>query len=138
MSGIETNSDGILCLAQSIRFWQVKSLHKSGGEGQYGTILVDKESAVDFILAHSGGNYAVNIEDVQETLPYVFLLQVRDDIMVEGEESSAVSIRTASVEGRPHEYRIVEPSYHNLSIVGGETVLYRSRGVVVVGQEGDR
>ncbi|MDH4135286.1 MAG: glycosyltransferase family 39 protein [Anaerolineae bacterium] len=108
-------------------------LLKSGGEGQYGTVLADKQGAVDFILAHSSGNYAVNIEDVQETLPYVFLFQVRDDIMVEGREDSAVSIWIASAERQSHQYRIVELSYHDLSIADGEKVLYKSGGVVVVG-----
>jgi 4-amino-4-deoxy-L-arabinose transferase-like glycosyltransferase len=119
-------------------FFGYDFLVKSGGEGQYGTILVDKESAVDFILDRSSGHYVVNIENVQETLPYVFLFQVRDDIFVEGEENSALSVRSGSVDGRPHEFRIVEPSYHDLSIADGERVLHRFRGVVVVGQEKDR
>jgi len=110
-------------------------LVRSGGEGQYGTILVDKQGVVDFILIHSNGNYMVNVESVQETLPYVFLFQASDDIIVEGKEDSATSIQSASVKEQPNQYKIVEPTYHDLLIADGEKELYRSRGVVVVSRE---
>jgi len=116
-------------------FYGYDFLVKSGGEGQYGTILADKESAVDFIIESSRGNYMVNIEDVQETLPYAFLFQVRDDIVVEGEEISSFSVHSGSADAPAHEYRIVEPVYHDLSIEDGETISFRSRGVVVVARE---
>jgi 4-amino-4-deoxy-L-arabinose transferase-like glycosyltransferase len=107
---------------------------ESGGEGQYGTVLADKESAVDFILAHSEGNYEVNVESAHETLPFVFLFQARDgDILVQGREDAAISIRAASTR-QPRQYRVVEPTYHDLSLAAGEETLYQSRGVIIVGQ----
>jgi hypothetical protein len=108
-------------------------LVRSGGEGQYGTILADKQSAVEFILAHSQGNYKVNVETVQETLPYVFLFEAADDIVVEGREDIATSI-SSSTAGDQHQYRLVEPSYHAASVGHGEKILYQARGVTVIGQ----
>jgi 4-amino-4-deoxy-L-arabinose transferase-like glycosyltransferase len=110
-------------------------LVRSGGEGQYGTILVDKQGVVDFILIHSNGNYMVNVESVQDTLPYVFLFRASDDVIVEGKEDSATSIQSASAKEQPNQYKIVEPTYHDLLIADGDKELYRSRGVVVVSRE---
>ncbi len=108
-------------------------LVQSGGQGQYGTSLTDKESAVDFILTHSNGNYTINLETVQETLPYVFLFEANDEIIVKGREDLAQSISSVSTgEGHRNQYRIVEPTYHDLLISDKEKMLYRARGVVVI------
>ncbi len=107
-------------------------LNLSGGEGQYGTVLADKQKAVNFIRADSQGAYEVKINKVQETLPYVFLFEAKDSISVEGREDIAEAIYSTSTAEQLHQYEIIEPKYFDENAFEGRKVLYQSRGVMVL------
>jgi 4-amino-4-deoxy-L-arabinose transferase-like glycosyltransferase len=107
-------------------------LMQSGGEGEYGTVLNDKQGAVDFILNHSNGAYEVNIENVQESLPYVFLFKAQDNITVKGREDMAKAIYSISISENSHQYSIIESKYYTGSDLDHNKILYKSRGVIVM------
>ncbi len=44
-SGIDTSSAGIPARAQSIRFWQVRSDHSSGGDGQTSNTAIGRAAS---------------------------------------------------------------------------------------------
>lgn len=130
---------GVLCALNLVTLAYAYSfLAQRGGEGEYGTVLTDKQRAVQFIQADSHGAFSVDVRAVQETLPYVFLFQARGGITVEGREDAARSVAAGAAGAPVSRYRIVEPAYHAAQLGPGERELYRSRGVVVIGVRADR
>ncbi len=128
---------GIACLFNGITvMYGYNFLRSSGGEGQYGTVLADKQAAVDFILSQATGAYRVKIDGVQETLPYVFLFAARAKIAVDGPEAEARAIYSTIAAGTsPHQYEIVEPKYYVGPAINSSEILYQARGVIVLDKQ---
>jgi len=109
-------------------------LRQSGGEGEYGTVLGDKEAAVALVVAQAGSNLAVDLRGVREALPFVYLFEARVDVAVEGEEATATALKGVAASPQPLRFRLVELPYAPLELGPGERVLFERRGVVVVQQ----
>ncbi|MDW8145867.1 MAG: glycosyltransferase family 39 protein [Roseiflexaceae bacterium] len=107
-------------------------LEKTGGQGEYGTVLSDKQRVVNYIIEHSGGQYKVDLDGVQELLPYVFLFQARGEIVIDGDIMIAHSIQSYPSSHDLPKYRIVETNYHSMVPKTGERIIFQSRGVVVL------
>lgn len=107
-------------------------LEQTGGQGEYGTVLSDKQQAVDYIIEHSGGQYRVDLDGVQDSLPYVFLFQTRGEIVIDGDIMIAHSIQSYPSSHNLPRYRIVETYYHSMIPETEERIIFQSRGVVVL------
>lgn len=103
-----------------------------GGESEYGTVLQDKSLAVEFILADSHQNARVDLTNVFESLPYVFLFHARMPTQTIGDQDSPNALIAGNTNGAQN-YRIIETYYHPLKLETGEQVLQQVRGIVVVG-----
>lgn len=123
----------ILCSLNLVTLgYGYRFLEQTGGQGEYGTVLSDKQQVVDYIVEHSGGQYKVDLNGVQESLPYVFLFQTRGEIVIDGDIMIAHSIHSYPPAHNLPKYRIVETNYHSMTPETGERILFQSRGVVVL------
>jgi 4-amino-4-deoxy-L-arabinose transferase-like glycosyltransferase len=106
-------------------------LVETGGEGEYGTVLIEKQRAVAFIQSDSPGSVRVSLEMVQEVWPYEFLFQAA------GLPWQPVA-RVADLCGGPDAlgsfpaYAIVEPDYHDFILTGRDTTALELRSVTVI------
>ena len=107
-------------------------LEQTGGQGEYGTVLSDKQQVVDYIIEHSKGNYMIDIRGVQESLPYVFLFQTRSEVGTDGDTMTAHSIWSYPLSYDPPRYRIIEMNYHPVIVEPGERIIFRARGIIVL------
>jgi hypothetical protein len=85
-------------------------LARTGGAAAYGPTLANREAAVSFIRADSGGEFEVDLGFAREPLPYVFLFRRQQAVAVDVNRERVSRIASSSSATRRH-YRILEPEY---------------------------
>lgn len=104
----------------------------TGGQGEYGTVLADKEDAIRAILNRAGERFEVDLAGVQEPLPYIFLLERDVPIRYDGPPELVKRVLSAQDEGLTRRYRIIEPEYDKTAQAVEGDVIFHSRGVMVI------
>lgn len=104
-------------------------LAETGGNSGVGVVLGDKRAAVDAILALSPAGAVVALDSTQESSPYVFLFGRLREIHTEGNSELPDALSWGTASGR---YRIIEKRYSSRVPWAGESVVFESRGIVVV------
>ena len=123
----------ILCLFNVITIgYAARFLEQTGGQGEYGTVFVNKDRVVSYIVEHSSGEYIVDLRNVQESLPYVFLFQTRGKIIIDGDHMIAYTLQSYPPSHRSPKYRIVETYYHPVVVEPGERIVFQVPGIVVL------
>lgn len=110
-------------------------LIRTGGQGEYGTVLEDKIAAVRAIHAETGKAFEVDLTNVQEPLPYIFLLERQVPLTFEGAPEYAAQVAyapTAPTSGSRQRYQIIEPEYAKSPAFDSGRIIFQSRGVVVL------
>ena len=123
----------IMCLLNLITIgYAARFLEQTGGQGEYGTVFVNKDRVASYIVEHSSGEYIVDLSHVQESLPYVFLFQSRGKIIIDGDHMIADTIQSYPPSHRSLKYRIVETYYHPVVVEPGEQIVFQVQGIVVL------
>lgn len=115
-------------------FMLLSFLHQRGGEGEYGTVLADKQAAVATMVAIADSDFVLDLSDVREPLPFIFLVQSHVPVQVVGAPDTATELRSHHTSLSPRRFRIVELPYATLSVHRNETVHFQRRGVVLIEQ----